>query len=345
MHPTAFHVREDDRGGLLVAFISASPLPGLELHRIDGNGRITWSINPAISLTIPSGSAFWSADQWSWLAQPVPDGNGGAVLVYQDFPNGLTPKLFSICFDSSGQPVSPPQEVSARATSQEFPMVAAVGRSSAVVAWADDDLATVNGLDVYAQRIGCCPPSRGSGGLEPWPRFGCEIIQLPGLGYKEMLLNFPCGNRDRQLGVIPLTRLFANVRGLDHPGSIFNRDVAAPDWLRISFSGLPPGTEVRLYSMKGKLLAEGKPLKGVKNRKAERAQRVLTFKPSQKEDQLLVFSNTNKLEPEVATVSIRLSSEWGSGKVPPMISKQLPRTRQLHRKSASRTSRRTLRGK
>jgi len=195
-----------------------------------------------------------------------------------------------------------------------------------VAAWADDGLATVNGLDVYAQRIGCCPPSTPSSGLEPWPRFGCEIIQLPGLGYKEILLNFPCGNRERQLGVIPLTRLFANARGLDHPGSIFNRDVVAPDWLRISFSGLPPGTEVRLYSMKGKLLAEGKPLKSVKKRKADLGQCVLSFKPSQKEDQLLVFSNTNKLEPE-ATVSIRLSSEWGNGKVPPIISKQLPRTR------------------
>ena len=333
--PTAFHVREDDRGGLLVASVSASPIARLNLLRIDGNGKTTWSINPAISLAIPSGSAFWSADQWSRLAQAVPDGNGGAVLVYQDFPNGRTPKLFSICFDSSGQPVSPAQEVSARATAQELPMVTAVGRSSAVAAWADDGLATVNGLDVYAQRIGCCPPSR-SGGLEPWPRFGCEIIQLPGLGYKEILLNFPCGNRERQLGVIPLTRLFANVRGLDHPGSIFNRDVAAPDWLRITFSGLPLGTEVRLYSMKGKLLAEGKPLKDVKKRKAELAQCVLTFKPSQKEDQLLVFSNTNNLQPEATTVSIRLSSEWGNGKVQPMISrtlKQLPRTSKLHRKS------------
>jgi hypothetical protein len=339
IHGTAFHVREDDRGGLLVSSISASPIPQLNVLRIDGNGQITWSIHPAISLTIPPGSAFWSADQLSRLTQAVPDGNGGAVLVYQDFSKWKYSKLFSICFDLSGQPVSPAQEVSARATAQELPMVVPVGRSSALAAWADDGLAAVNGPDVYAQRIGCCPPSR-SGGLEPWPRFGCEIIQLPGLGYKEMLLNFPCGNRELQLGVIPLTRLFANVRGLDHPGSIFNRDVAAPDWLRISFSGLPPGTEVRLYSMKGKLLAEGKPLKGVKKRKAELAQCVLTFKPSQKEDQLLVFSNTNKLESEAATVSIRLSSEWGNGKVPPMTSKQLPRTSETHRKS-----RRQLRAK
>jgi len=307
MNRTAFHVREDDRGGVLLASVSASPLPQLNLLRLDENGHTTWETNPAISLTLPSGSAVWSADVWSRLAQAVPDGNGGAVLVYQDFLNG-TPKLFSICFDSSGERLSPAQQVSARATAQELPMVIALGRASAAVAWADDGSVATNALDVYAQRVGCCPPST-SGGLEPWPRFGCEIIQPPGLGYKEMLLNFPCGNRERQLGVIPLTRLFANVRGLDHPGSIFNRDVAAPDWLRISFSGLPPGTEVRLYSMHGKLLAEGKALKGVKERKAELPPCVLTFKPSQKDDQLLVFSNMNKLEPE-ATVPIHLNTRW-----------------------------------
>ena len=340
MHGTAFHVREDDRDGLLVSSISPSPTPRLNVLRIDGNGQITWSINPAISLIIPSGSPFWSTDQLSRLAQAVPDGNGGAVLVYQDFPIGNVPKLFSICFDSTGQPVSPAQEVSARASAQELPLVVAVGRSSALVAWANDDFARA--LEVYVQRIGCCPPSR-YGGLDlypgqPWPRFGCEIIQFPGLGYKEMFLNFPCVNRERRLGVIPLTRLFANVRGLDYPGSIFNRDVAAPDWLRISFSRLPPGTDVRLYSMKGKLLAEGKPLKGARTRKAERAQRVLTFKPSQKEDQLLVFSNMNKLEPESETVSIRLSSDWGSGKVPPaprMISRKEV---QAKRRSKNRVS-------
>src|SRR4030095_1903480 len=104
----------------------------------------------------------------------------------------------------------------------------------------------------------------------------------------EMVMQFPCGNRERQWGVLPLTRLFSNVRGLNYPGSIFNRDVERPDWMRIAFLGLPEDTDIRLYSMKGKLLGAGKAIRG-EAKKGPALQTVLTFRPSQEEDQLVLF--------------------------------------------------------
>lgn len=313
LNPAAFHIESDDSGGFLLTHISSSN-QGLELIRVDGNLSTTWDINTAMGsvpmfLNIPFASSTFTVNDWSHIAHALPDGTGGTILVFRFWPNHVLARLRTCCFDSSGVMVSPEQEISARPGMQEHPIVTTGGGASAIVAWTDDNQATVNGLDVWAQRVGCCFPSPFV--ERPIPPFGCEIIQLPGMGFHEMRFHLPCGNRDLGWGVIPLTRFFSSIRGLDYPGSIFNRDVDPPDWIRIRFSGLPKGTEVKVFSMKGKLLAES-----ILN-KSDVSQCFLTFQPSAKDDQLLVFSNSKKIEKDTM-LPVYVDSEWGVGKPPPL---------------------------
>jgi hypothetical protein len=298
-HPASFYVCEDDREGVLVTFLSAKGL--LELRRIANNGTTTWDINQAagglpLQPILPSSSRTWGAHQWSRFAQAMPKGDGGVILIFQFFANRNFPsRLHTICFDSMGAPVNPEQQVTRRPTTQDCPLAIAVG-GAAIVAWADDGNLMSTGWDVWAQRVGCCPPAMG--GLEPWPPFGCEIIDFSGGGFDEMILKFPCGNNGLRFGVIPLSRLVSKMSGLDFPGSLTNRDVPSPDWMRIHFYGVPEKTRIRLFDTKGKMICE--------------AQRnVLTFKPSDnKEDQLLIFTS------ELDTISIHIRTEWGDGNPP-----------------------------
>jgi len=328
LYPEAFQIQEDDRGGFLVTFISAAPLPRIELMRIAGNGVITWSINSVSSnsqilVGMPAASTVWGSDVMSRVAQAVPDGKGGAILVHQNWLAGGTPKLFTACFNSSGAQVSPAQAVSGRSTAQEVPVVISGGGASAIAAWADDGAASANGLDVWIQRLGCCVPEPM--GEMPWPRFGCEIIHFGGAGFHEMVLQLPCGNRDRQWNVLPLTRLFSNVRGLNQPGAICNRDVKPPDWIRLVFSGLPEKMQVQLYSMKGKLIDTGKSIHG-ESKKNRPPQTVLTFRPSQDQDHLLLFTTRQKVEGG-KTFLISVNSDWGNGKSAPLGSQKSLRSR------------------
>jgi hypothetical protein len=312
-NPAAFFVYEDGRNGALITSLASTGL--LEVRRIAGDGTITWKNTLALQPILPTNSNLWREDEWSRFAQAVPKGDGGAVLVFQFYANrAARPRLHSICFDATGAPVNPEQEITGRPTSQEVPVVIPVG-GAAIVAWADDGNIANTKMDVWSQRVGCCPPSMER--LQPWPPFGCEIIDFAGFGFDDMILKFPCGNNGLRFGVLPLSRLAVNMRGLDYPGSITNRDVPSPDWIRISFYGLPPKTSVQLFDLNGKLLAEAK-------RTGEKLEigstpHVLTFTPSNdQEDQLLIFSGKSDAE----NTSIHLSCEWGHGKPPKLLRAQ-----------------------
>jgi hypothetical protein len=68
--------------------------------------------------------------------------------------------------------------------------------------------------------------------------------------------------------------------------------------------------------MKGKLIAKGKSIYG-ESKKDRPLQTVLTFRPSQEEDQLLLFSTRKRLAPGKSFL-IGVNSEWGNGKPSPL---------------------------
>jgi len=327
INATAFQVREDGQEGILVSFVSASPSPQVELKRFDSNGALTWSINGLgsvpIQLSLPPGSTAWRTDHWMALAQAVPDNKGGALLIYQDWPaNRQGPKLFSACFDVQGILCSPPQEVTTRPTSQEYPVVASPGGVSAVVAWADDGQAASTGLDVWTQRVGCCLSPQPVGELHPQPELFCEILPLPGAPYGELVLRLPCGNRDRQYGVLPLSRLCTGVRGLDYPDCVINSNATCPDWMRIQFWGLTKGFEIQLQNRDGSVIEKARQVDAGKRAKIEAGYHVLTFAPKANVDPVLLFTHTGRQGLDASFV-VRIKTEWGEGQPPPLLPSSL----------------------
>ena len=313
-HPMAFDIREDGQGGILLALAFTSIIPRLEVRRFDAAGAVTWELISGIQFLLPTAAAAWPAQAWADLVKVVPDGIGGAIVVFQFWQgNGSKPQLRSFCVNARGKVVSQPQNVSARPTRQDFPVAISGGGPSAIIAWADDGDAATTGLDVWTQRVGCCPLSPAPvSGLELEPELPCAIIELPGLPYRELAVRLPCGNRELQFGFIPLTRLPTIVGGLDVPAGLSNRDTPLPNWMRINFLGLPPAMSVELQTRKKKVIARSVVIHGPGKTVAGRA---LTFKPSNTEEQFIILSHKGAPIGDPG-ITARVNVEWGDGKAP-----------------------------
>jgi hypothetical protein len=328
----AFHVREDESGGVLVTWVSvgASPsfMPRVELKRLSTSGAVTWDINAApaavpLPVLVPPGSAAWLPDDWARLAQAVPNGSGGAILVFEDFP-GATAKLFSACFDSSGVQKGAVEEVSQRTGPQELALVAATAPDSVVTAWSDESSGIV-GSQVWANRSGCCSPMIGL----PYPiPFPCEIATLDGSGFGDLPFGLPCGDETGQYGVLPLMRL--TKLGVNLPGCVGNRASPAPAWMRLSFLGLPSGTSIQLRSSKGKVLAKAR---------RSRLDVSLTFAPSEGAHDLLLVFERRGARRDAAPIPVRVEGSWGEGKPPAIVTPRTHISREAGRSSRRARSR------
>ena len=313
VHPQAFHIAEDGAGGALVTSFSVSTFsPDLNVRRIDDTGAERWRIAP-LKPTLPPAAPMFSGERWARFAQGVSDGAGGAILVFQDWPDPMGgPRLQTICFDARGVARSAQQPVTARPTGQDLPLVAAAGRDGAFVGWADDGDAANSILDLWVQRVGCCPLEPEPGGIGPGPQLPCEILPLYGLPPREFAVELPCGNRDHQFGLVPLPRLGALVPGLDLPPSFAHRAAPKPDWVRLLVTGLPRGYGVSIETWKGKRLAEPHP---IGDRDGAAFGCSLTFKPGDANDMVLVVSHDGP--PERADRPLAaLAVEWGMGEPP-----------------------------
>lgn len=306
----AFWIREDDRGGALVAWLEGADAR-LGLRRLDAQGATTWDIAvnvalPPITLALPAGAAAWRRDAWARLVHPLPHG-GGAMVVFGSTPDAtMKQRVLACCFDDRGALANDPEPITARATGQSLPVAASIGTSAAVVAWADDGSARLEGLDVWAQRIGCCSPQ---GDPPPLPPFGCEILPLPGMGPGEIALELPCGNATRPFGVIPLSRMLDSVRGLDIPPALLHRGARAPRWFRLLLLDVPEGLSATICTLAGKTVADATPLRGS-------AALALTFRPPANDADLLVVFSHVRACPSGSRWTLRLATDYGDGRVP-----------------------------
>lgn len=307
----AYWINEDGRGGALVAWLEGAG-PRLQLKRIDAQGATTFDaasstgVSP-IDITLPPGATAWGRDAWARLVKPLPDGGGGSIVAFQSWTAGSSaPRVHSCCFDGRGALVSGPFAITARASGQSLPFAAAVAPGSAAIAWADDGAVQVEGLDVWTQRVGCCPPLQL---LPPPPPFGCEILPLPGMGPGEIALQLPCGNRTIPFGVIPLSRLLDAVPGVSVPPALVQRGGDAPDWFRLLLFDVPDGLHARVCTLGGRTVADAKRLH-------ERRAFALTFKPPSGDDDLLVVFSHARPCPQDTSWKVRLATAYGTGRAP-----------------------------
>lgn len=131
-------------------------------QRIDPEGRIRWTSDGVALCTA-------EADQYDPI--PVSDGQGGAIIIWQDRRSGNDYDIYaqhidasgSIKWNSSGVAVCTVKE------DQENPRVVPDGRGGAIITW--QDRRSGSHYDIYAQRI-------DANGAVQWTANGLEICTV-----------------------------------------------------------------------------------------------------------------------------------------------------------------------
>ncbi|MBI3802617.1 MAG: IPT/TIG domain-containing protein [Nitrospirae bacterium] len=137
-------VSDGSGGAILVWEDNRSGNYNIYAQRINRDGAIQWTANG-----IPISSAA-NAQQ---SPQLIPDGAGGAIIVWLDFRNGATSDLYAQRVNAAGvvQWAADGIPVSTAANAQQFHQLIADGAGGAIVVWQDHR--SVTNADVYAQRI------------------------------------------------------------------------------------------------------------------------------------------------------------------------------------------------
>jgi predicted lipoprotein with Yx(FWY)xxD motif len=186
-------------GGILVwADLRNGPTTDIYAQRVNGSGAVLWAAdgipisaaanNQSVPQLVPDGSGgailVWEDNrtgtydiyaqrvnrdgtvQWAADGVPIstvanaqlspqliPDGSGGAIIVWLDFRNGGTPDLFVQRVDGEGvvQWAADGVPVSIAANAQQSPHLVSDGSGGAIIVWQDHR--NVTHADIYAQRV------------------------------------------------------------------------------------------------------------------------------------------------------------------------------------------------
>jgi len=145
---------------VIITWFDARNLNELDIYaqRINLNGDSLWTVN---------GVAICNATNWQQFPVLVSDGEGGAIITWQDYRNGnydvYTQKIDvfgSIKWDSDGV------SISTMNNAQISPSITSDGAGGAIIAW--EDSRNEVDSDIYAQLI-------NSGGIVQWMDNGLPI--------------------------------------------------------------------------------------------------------------------------------------------------------------------------
>ncbi len=318
-HPMAYSLAADGNGGFLLATVEANGT--VSVDKVDSSNLSLWRYTQARHIaTVPVANlANMQLFNHARLVSVAPRDGGGAMLTFEEH-GGATPRLMSWCCDDKGRAVSSGAIVAVGGGSgrQSDALMIASANDSSVVVW--QEASGVSASLVGAQKLGCCPPAVPPGRLlEPPPPLPCAVplglpwepggrFGLPSFGGLRLLLS--CGGRGWRGGLLPLPSLYGHP-GIDLPGSFGVRGVPAPDWVRLSFTGLPAQTSVELFTHKGKKVGSAVPQPG----RDGVTVMSMEFEPTSKHSYLLAFVVKGKgLDP--IDLPIGLAVESGVGKRP-----------------------------
>jgi len=132
-------------------------------QRVNGAGVPQWA---------PNGVPVCKAAGFQWYPRAVPDGAGGAIVVWQDGRAGTEFDVYVQRVGSSGTALWPNGGVAvcAAANDQTLPTVVSDGQGGAVIAWSDQRGADA---DIYAQRI-------NTNGAVQWAANGVALCTATG---------------------------------------------------------------------------------------------------------------------------------------------------------------------
>jgi hypothetical protein len=136
----------DSSGGFIIAWYDRRGGKNYDIYaqRVDATGRIQWSTN---------GIAICTADQDQYDPMVVSDGEGGAIIVWQDRRNGNDYDIYAQRIDSAGR-----VQWNANGTviciakeDQDNPRLVSDSKGGAIITW--QDRRSGNNYDIFAQRI------------------------------------------------------------------------------------------------------------------------------------------------------------------------------------------------
>jgi predicted lipoprotein with Yx(FWY)xxD motif len=128
-------------------------------QRVNRDGLIQWGAD-GVSLTAAANAQL--------SPRFIPDGSGGAIIVWLDFRNGGTPDLFTQRINGEGvvQWAADGVPISVAANAQQSPHFVPDGAGGAIIVWQDHR--NVTHSDIYAQRV-------NSNGAVRWAVDGAAI--------------------------------------------------------------------------------------------------------------------------------------------------------------------------
>lgn len=318
-HPMAYSIAADGKGGFLLASVEQNGT--VSVDKVDSSNFSHWRYTSARRIATVPVAALSNQQLFNHarLVTVVARDNGGAMLTFEDH-TGTVPRLMSWCCDDKGAAATRNSIVAAsNGTGRQSNALAITSANdSSIVVW--QETSGVSGTLVGAQKLGCCPPEVPPGRLlEPPPPLPCAIplgfpwepggrFGLPSFAGLRLLLT--CGGRGWRGGLLPLPALYGQA-GIDLPGSFGVRGVPAPDWTRLTFTGLPQETRLELVTHKGKKAAVAKPQTEIGGATVQ----TMDFKPSSKHSYLLVFVVKGKAL-DAIDVPVGLQVESGIGKPP-----------------------------
>lgn len=125
-------------------------------QKLLSNGSVSWAAN---GVSIISGDGFTQPNSTSDGFKIVSDGNGGAIIIWDDARNGTSNlDVYAQRINGSGETQWPqssetkaPVAVGRRTTNQRIPVAVTDDANGAIVAWADSRNGT--NVDIYASRL------------------------------------------------------------------------------------------------------------------------------------------------------------------------------------------------
>ncbi|HKQ59512.1 MAG TPA: T9SS type A sorting domain-containing protein [Candidatus Eisenbacteria bacterium] len=159
LNETSPVIASDGLGGAIVVW-GPSTNADLYAQRVNASGARMWG---------SSGVVVCNASGTQWRPVIVPDGTGGAYVIWEDQRNGgsIVADIYAQRFDAAGNPMwtgngIPVASVTGNQTS---PFATSDGAGGAVVVWPDARSSSTNRSDVYAQRLLSSGPAWTTNGI------------------------------------------------------------------------------------------------------------------------------------------------------------------------------------
>jgi hypothetical protein len=159
-----YEIISDEAGGAIITWEDNQTDPDFDIYalRIDSSGSAPtgWTSN---------GTAICTQSSYQYDPQLASDGNGGAIITWQDRRLGNY-DIYAQRVDSSGIPqwITNGVTICADSSSQMPPQIVADGSGGAIITWRDNRLGN---YDIYAQRI-------NSSGEVQWTTDGVTVCAV-----------------------------------------------------------------------------------------------------------------------------------------------------------------------